>query len=274
MTGATMTKKNSAQLMNMLSVPWAIRPETMAGMLEKLVAKDMIDEMLGLTDEDVMPDVEVDDGVAVLPINGVIGNKLPKYAQAYFGMVSIDVVSDAFDELDADGNVSAIVIDIDSPGGVVSGVPEFAEIIANASKPVIAYTSGMMCSAAYWIGAGAQAIYASKSANVGSIGVYLPIVMLKKYYERMGIEVDLIKAGRFKGAGYPGTELTEEQRDDLQSGVDYLYRLFSGFVGGRRNLDSETMQGQDFFAEQAIELNLIDSIATIDKAIEDARSLS
>lgn len=258
---------------NLLSMPWAMRQENLLEALD-LYARDPVDEWLGLTDEDVGLDIEKDDGVAIVPIYGVIGYKVPIWMQKFMGMTSCEKIAEALEELAASSDIQAIVLDIDSPGGVVTGVPELGDLVASIDKPVIAHTSRLMASAAYWIGAGAQAIYATKSSRVGSVGVMLPIMIIKKYYEAMGVEIDMIKAGRLKGAGYPGTELSDEQREDLQESVDYLYRQFTGFVQSRREVDIESMQGQDFYAELAMGQNMVDSIADLDKAIADARALA
>jgi signal peptide peptidase SppA len=262
--------KIKGSISNLLSQPWAIRPDSFAAMLDAMHAADPVDDMLGLTDENTPVDVTVDDGIAVVSITGVIGNKLPLYMQRYFGMVSADRIQDAVDSLNADANIRAVVFDIDSPGGTVSGVPELAEAIKAMSKPTVAHTSGLLASAAYWIGAAVDHVIATPSAMVGSVGVFLPIVSLKKYYEKLGVEVDVIKAGKFKAAGYPGTELSEDQRADLQASVDYVYRLFSGFVAERRGVENTYMQGQDFYAAQAIENGLVDDLGTLEDAIEAA----
>ena len=239
-------------------------------MMDQLRAADPIDSMLELTEENTPLDIAVDDGIAVVSITGVVGNKLPLYMQKYFGMVSADRIAAAVDQLEEDENVKAVVFDIDSPGGTVSGVPELAEAIKSMSKPTVAHTSGLMASAAYWIGAAADNIMATPSALVGSIGVFIPVISTRRLYESMGIDVDVIKAGKFKAAGYPGTDLTDDQRADLQSSVDYVYSLFSGFVAGRREVEKQYMQGQDFYATQALEPGLIDGLGNLEDAIEDA----
>jgi signal peptide peptidase SppA len=268
-------KKRASNNAMIYQTPWAIRQADFTAMLDRLLSKtDGMDEMFGLVEEDAELDYEIEDGVAVLEISGVIGNKLPVWMQKYLGMTSADRIAEAIERADADLSVSALVLSIDSPGGTVSGVPEIGQRIAAMSKPVVAFTDNLMASAAYWIGSQATAIVATKSAIVGSIGVYLPAISYKKMYENAGVSVDLIKAGKYKGALYPGTDLTEEQRDDLQDGVDYVYRLFSGAVAERREVDPEVMQGQDFYADDAVANGLIDQLGTLDDAIEIASTLS
>lgn len=265
--------RNKQRMDALWQVPWALRQSDLAAALQHQISKtDWIDEMLDLDESDAELEISVEDGIAHLAIEGVIGNRLPVWMQKFFGYTSIDVVDDALDAIEGNEAIKALVLEIDSPGGTVSGVPELAERIGNMSIPVIAYTPSLMASAAYWIGSSADEVIASKSAIVGSIGVYLPAITLKGMYDQMGVNVDLIKAGKYKGALYPGTELTDEQRDDLQSGVDYVYGLFAAQVA-RREVDQEDMQGQDFYADQAIERNLVDHIGSIDSAFEAAARL-
>ncbi len=75
-------------------------------------------------------------------------------------------------------DIKAVFLDIDSPGGTVAGTPELAAAVAslNERKPVYAFSSGLMCSAAYWIASQARAIYATPSAQVGSIGVVQAVI--------------------------------------------------------------------------------------------------
>ena len=120
----------------------------------------------------------------------------------------------------ANPNVQRIVLDIDSPGGTVAGTPEAAAQIAAANKVkrVDAWTGNLMCSAAYYLAAGCRGVYAAPSATVGSIGVYLPVVDRSEMYKAMGVKVDIIKSGKYKGMGFPGTSLTDDQRGTFAGG--------------------------------------------------------
>lgn len=219
---------------------------------------------------------DVRDGVAVIPIKGVISREISQM-EKISGAADVNDVSAMVAQAEADPNVRAIVFDVDSPGGGVEGVEELAEQIAGTKKPSVAHTSGMMASAAYWIGAAADMIYASNSSTVGSIGVYLPVLDQSRRYEQAGVYVDLIKSKKtpHKGAGFPGTSLTEEQRADFQAGVDYLYERFSGAVKRyRKQAKAEAMDGRTFFGSQAAGFGLIDAVATLATAIRDARKMA
>lgn len=259
--------------------PWLILPamhRTMAEILQAHIDRVGADALPFDMEDDEADAVTIDNGVGVLPIRGVISRDVSKM-ERMSGAVDVNELDHAFDALDKDSAVSAIVLSIDSPGGSVTGVPELAARIAKASKPVIAHSGGLMASAAYWIASGAKAIYASPSATVGSIGVYLPLLDSSRAYEMAGLKVDVIKAGGapLKAAGLPGTTLTEAQRENLQASVDYIHGQFTGFIKSRRrHVPDDSMRGQTFFGSQAVSAGLVDSVAGLDRAIEDARTMA
>ena len=111
--------------------------------------------------------------IAVVPIQGVLDKRVSEMAKSS-GAMGMDDIEKMLGEALTDDSISGILLDVDSPGGSVTGVPELAAKIAAASnqKPIVAYTDSLMASAAYWLSAGANAIFAAESATVGSIGVY------------------------------------------------------------------------------------------------------
>lgn len=259
--------------------PWLIIPEMhrrIADVLEMhITGKAHEAGIMDLFGPAEKPKAEIVDGVSVIPVKGVISKDISAMEQTS-GAVDVDAISDLIEDAMNDESVRAMVLDVDSPGGTVTGVPELGDKITEArdEKPIIAHTSSLMASSAYWISAGASAIYASKSGVVGSIGVYLPIIDEQDYYQSRGVSVDLIKAGKFKGAGYPGTRLTDDQRADLQDGVDYLFNQFRGHVTASRKVQIDAMEGQTFYADQGIDVGLVDSISDLATAINDARTLA
>ncbi len=217
--------------------------------------------------------VSFSDGVAVFDVGGVIGRKFSSFLNSS-GVTSVDVLSRMVSDAAADDRVSALVLDIDSPGGTVTGVPETANAIARAAarKPVIAYTGGLMASAAYWIGVTADAIFAEPSAEVGSIGVYSAFLDESRAFEMEGLKTELFKTGKYKGMGIPGLPLTDDQRALIQAEVDTVFGWFKGAVRANRGqVSDDLMQGQTLFGEDAKAANLIDRIGTLDEAIAYAK---
>lgn len=204
------------------------------------------------------------EGVEVIPIHGVIGHKISASAKAAGASDVVDIIEQV-EAAASDDSISTIVLDVDSPGGTVGGIPELAETIEDVQrggrKTIIAYTDGMMASAAYWAVAGANAIYASPSSEVGSIGVYMPVMDTSAALRDKGISVELIKAGKYKGAGFPGVAIDEEVRSFLQAEVNETYDDFVAFVSKYRPaLGGDKMQGQTFSGKRAAQIGMIDGV--------------
>jgi signal peptide peptidase SppA len=213
------------------------------------------------------------DGVAVVPLYGVIGRRVSALEQSS-GVSDVGAFANAVQAAANDQQARAIVLDIDSPGGTVGGVQAAADAVraANAVKPVIAHSGDLMASAAYWIGAAAGAVYADETAVIGSIGVYAAVLDSSRAMEMQGLKSEVFASGPYKGAGMPGTSLTDEQRQNIQARVDALAGVFKADVRrGRPAVADDAMQGQTMLAGQALTAGLIDSVATLPRAIADAR---
>jgi len=223
---------------------------------------------------DELPQMKIVGTTAIIPVDGVIGRKLGMMEKSCGATDTLDIEEDLKSAL-ANPSVKNIVLDVNSPGGTVSGVPELAQAIANAdkSKPVIAFANDMMCSAAYWISAGARRVVATPSASVGSIGVFVPWVDKSKAYEAMGLSVDIIKAGKYKAMGYPGTSLTSEQRGFIQADVDSTHAEFRSFVKQyRTSVGDESMEGQTFSGKDASSVKLVGQlVSSMDELLSQLR---
>jgi ClpP class serine protease len=143
----------------------------------------------------------------------------------------------------------------------VNGVPELADVVAGVEKPIFAFTAGMMDSAAYWTAAACDQIFATRSADIGSIGVYVPFLDESAAYEMEGLSVELFASGKYKGMGFPGTKLTSTQREQIQKEIVSIADMFKSHVlENRPDMDEDTMQGQSFMGVDALKLGLVDGI--------------
>jgi ClpP class serine protease len=157
----------------------------------------------------------------------------------------------------------------------LTGVPEAAETIEAAAsiKPLVAYSGGMMASAAYWLSVSADAIIVAPSADIGSIGVYTAMLDTSRQLENEGIKVELFKQGKFKAMGLPGLPLTDEQREHIQKGVDDAANWFKGYVWqSRAAIPAEAMEGQTYMGRDDVAVGLADEVGTLARAIEYARN--
>ena len=130
-----------------------------------------------------------------------------------------------------------------------------------------------MCSSdlAYWLAASTRAILATPSAEVGSIGVYVAHQDMSALAKAMGLVVSVFRSGKYKGAGVPGTSLSEDQAANIQSRVDSLAALFkSAVLTHRPGIAEETMQGQTFMGYQSAGVKLTDGLVN---NYEDAKKI-
>lgn len=207
--------------------------------------------------------------VAVIGIDGTI----TKYGSSLSAAGSTLYAQQRLRAAAKDPDITGILLHIESPGGTVAGVHELAQevVTSKAQKPVWTYFEDIGASAAYWIGSQADMIYANEMANVGSIGVYMVVEDLSQLASDTGIKVHVIRNGDFKGAGTPGTEITDEQLANWQRGVDAIAGKFHGAVMSARGFTAEQMQaladGRVHMAEDALQLGLIDSISTLDEVL-------
>lgn len=219
-----------------------------------------------------LPSMEIIEGIAHIPIAGAIGHKLSDFARGA-GAVDVAQIETDIDEAEADDSVHSLLFDIDSPGGMVSGTPELANRIADISKPTVAFSDGLIASAAYWLASSMDLIFTTETASTGSIGVFLPFIDASGAYAEAGYSVDLIKSGKFKGMGFPGTSLNKEQRAHLQERVDTIFGMFKAQVTGQRTgVKAESMQGQTFLGSQAFEAGLIDGVVKDRREVVDLMS--
>ena len=221
------------------------------------------------------PLLSVHDGVGVVAIHGPMIRKPDLFSQILFNATDSESILEAVREAESRPDVEAVFLDIDSPGGVVTGTPELAQAVADVgrSKPVYAFSSGLMCSAAYWVGSQAQAVYVTPSARVGSIGVIQPVVDQSEAFKAEGIKVEVFAAGKFKSIGTPGVSLTDVQREHIQSKIEETAQDFHAAVLARgRKIPPEAMEGQDFSGKQAQKLNLAGVVRDRAEALQRLRT--
>ncbi len=209
-----------------------------------------------------MPGMTIANGVAQIPVAGAIGQGLNGFAKGQ-GAVDVADIEEEINAAESDPLVRVIAFIYDSPGGMVSGTPELAQRIKAIQKPNYAFAAGQMCSAAYWTAAASNAIYVTATSDVGSIGVYMAVFDQTKALAMEGISVDLIKAGKFKGMGFPGTSLNKAQREHLQTQIDSIAGMFKSHVRSRRGaIADDTMQGQTFMGRDAMAAGLADHMVS------------
>jgi signal peptide peptidase SppA len=214
--------------------------------------------------------------VAVLPLYGLISHRASMMNSISGpGGTSCQKFGAQLHQAVSDPGCKAIVIDVDSPGGMVEGVAELAADIlqARGKKPIIAVSDCLMASAAYWICSACSEIVVSPSSQTGSIGVYTAHVDESKALDMEGVKKTLISYGKYKTEGNPYEPLTDEAQTAMQRTVDAYGEMFVRAVAKGRGVSADAVrggfaQGRMATAQEAVDLGMADRIATLDQVLE------
>jgi signal peptide peptidase SppA len=267
---------------------WAVLPSTLVLMRNllrmraagfKFTAEELA-ERIGAPEARTGPSTPSQTSIAVIPVWGIIGHRANELRDISSAVgTSTEVLAAQIDQAVADPSIAAIVLDVNSPGGGVFGVQEVAETIraARAKKPIVAVSNALMASAAYWIGSAASELVVTPSGLVGSIGVFSIHEDHSKELAEEGIDVTLIRAGKFKAEDNPFGPLTDEAKASIQQRVDAFYQQFTKAVAKGRNVSLDAVrngfgEGRVVDAKQAVAAGMADRIATMDEVIADLAS--
>ncbi len=206
----------------------------------------------------------------------------PKIAivKVYGVINSSDKVVKTLDRLEKDRSVKAVVLRVDSPGGVVGACQEIYEKVKEVKehKPVVASMGSVAASGGLYISVGATKVVANPGTITGSIGVILQSYNLKELADKLGIKVITVKSGRFKDLLNPFRKPDPESLKIIQELIDDSYQQFVETVAEGRKLPVEKVKsfadGRIFSGRKAKELGLVDYLGGLDRAVEVARELS
>ena len=211
--------------------------------------------------------------VAILPMYGVITHRASMFSD-WSGGCSVSGMQARFRAALADDSIDTILFDVDSPGGDVSGVPEFAAEIfaARGQKKMIAVANATAGSAAYFLASQADELYVTPSGSVGSIGVYMVHEDDSKLLDDLGVTMTLIKAGEFKAEGISFQPLTKDAKAAWQANVDTYYQMFVTAVARGRGVSAEVVtdgfgQGRMVLASEAVAQKMADQVGTLDSVL-------
>ena len=230
---------------------------------------------LGDSQTGLSENVTILNNIGVLRIEGVITHKA-NFFTMIFGGAALDTLTVDFKKLVDNEQIDTIVLDIGSPGGTVSGVQEFANLIfeAREQKKIFAISSSIMTSGAMWIGAAAEHILISdRTVVTGSIGVLTKHVDISEREKSVGRKTTEIAAGKFKKIASIFAPLSDAGRAELQSQVDKIMDVFTGDIAKFRNVSQQEVEnkmadGKVFIGDNAVKAGLVDDIITFDLLIE------
>lgn len=209
---------------------------------------------------------QVVNGAAVIPVFGTLVQR-SSGMDAMSGLTSYQQLSSEIDQALADGDVSRLLLLIDSPGGEASGLFDLTDQIyaARQQKPVTALADGQATSAAYAIGSAAEKFYVTQGSITGSIGVRLIHVDESQANAAEGYAVTEIYAGSHKVDGSPNMPLTDAGLATLQELVNESYDLFTLKVADYRGLTQAAVKATEaglYVGAKAVPQGLIDGIRT------------
>lgn len=273
-------------VLDLLTAPWAIMP----GYQEQLLAiynRHIRGEGVDLQELEArrgaplpgpVQGYEVRDGVAIVPIEGVMSPRMNLMANVSGG-TSTELLARDVRAATADPKIKGIILKIHSPGGAVLGTQDAAAAVlaARGVKPVFTLVDGLMASAGVWVGSAAEERYISSMVDqVGSIGVAMQHVDKSRMQENAGIKVTDIYAGKYKRIATENAPLTEAGRADLQHTVDTIYSIFVGDVANHLGVSvekvlSDMADGRLFIGQQAIDAGLVDGVASLDQLVAEVR---
>jgi protease-4 len=179
-----------------------------------------------------------------------------------------------------DTSVRAIVVRIQSPGGVVAPTQEIYDAILrvrNRGKPVVASMGSVAASGGYYLAAAATRIVANPGTLTGSIGVIMQLAEIEGLLKKVGVRYEVIKAGRFKDSASFARPMTPEERAVLQAVLDDMHDQFVTAIAEGRRLGKDRVRaladGRVYSGRMAKELGLVDALGGLDEAVRVAAEL-
>ncbi|MCT7580875.1 signal peptide peptidase SppA [Aliarcobacter butzleri] len=195
-------------------------------------------------------------------------------------IIDVSKTLENIEKAKTDTNIKGVLLVVDSPGGAVAPSVEVAYAIKELKqiKPVVVYASGVIASGSYYASIWADKIIANPGSMVGSIGVIMQGVNTKELMDKIGIQTQTVKAGKYKESGTPTRKWTEFEEKQLQSVIDDTYNMFITDVATARNLDIKNYtsfaDAKIFTSKQAKDVGLVDEVANITVAQKTLAELS
>ncbi|MBE7729345.1 signal peptide peptidase SppA [Komagataeibacter sp. FXV3] len=168
-----------------------------------------------------------------------------------------------------DASVRGLVLEVNSPGGAVTGGEVLHDAVAAFArrKPVVVSMGGVAASAGYMVSVPASRIFANRSTLTGSIGVILESPDVSGLLDRVGVHVDQLVSGPMKGQPSMVQPLSPEGREMLQGVITDLYGFFVNVVAQDRHMPVERVKqladGRPYTGQQAVPLGLVDQVGSM-----------
>ena len=220
------------------------------------------------------------DKIAVIYAVGEIGPGSSTASPLGEDMMGSETIAQQFRRARADDFVKAVVVRVDSPGGVAfsSEVIRHELELTRAVKPVVVSMSDVAASGGYWLAMSANRIVAEPGTITGSIGVLMGKFNLQGLYGKLGLSTDFIATTENSTLEYPFQNFTPAQREIVQKNMHETYNDFLQGVAAGRHMKVEDVdkiaQGRVWTGERARQLGLVDELGGLHTAIARAREFA
>jgi len=219
--------------------------------------------------------------IAVIPVNGFISDGEEKGMMHRKPSMVKEIVSQ-IRKAEADPEVKAVVLKVNSPGGTVTGSDilynELVNMKGRKRVPLVVSMMDVATSGGYYVSLPADHIVAHQTTITGSVGVIFMRPKFMGLMEKVGVEIETSKSGRDKDMGSPFRPATESEMKSFQHIIDEMAGLFRTRIVSHRHPSeaslSRIMTAGIFSAGQALQLGMIDQIGFMDDAIAKARALA
>lgn len=204
-------------------------------------------------------------GIGIIRVNGALFRGVG-WLDAYFGAYDYDWLATFLAQALSDRAIEAILVDFDSPGGSHVGMEENAAAMAEAArqKPLLAFSSGMLCSAAYALAVPSETITSTPSAQIGCLGSKLIVRDSSVAFAQMGLRVEAYTAGAngeelpLKAMMEPGKPITEPERAFYRATTQHAGRWVKAVSTHRPQAKGVSFEGGWVFGSQAVTDGLVD----------------
>ncbi|MCD6535801.1 MAG: signal peptide peptidase SppA [Thaumarchaeota archaeon] len=218
--------------------------------------------------------------VALIELSGTISYSESPLAIFSGETLTPSKVENLIKMVEADPSAKAVVLVINSPGGSAAASEEIYNMIKHLSEErvVVAYIAEYGASGGYYISLPSDKIVASPNAFTGSIGAVSIIINYAELMEKLGIKAETFKSGRLKDIGSPWRDMTEEEKQIMQSIIDSIARTFEERVREQRGDKikdwNSILTARPYLGTEALELGLVDEVGSLSDAINLARELA
>ncbi len=215
--------------------------------------------------------------VKVIKIKGELVDECDEWESYWYGYCSMSEIGEEITESINNPDISAIILAIDSPGGMVKGIEKLANIVRNSTVPIVSFVSGRCASGAYWLASATKLIIAEETNSMfGSIGAMQIHVDKSGFYELLGEKVTVIASDGSEDKISPNSFAPLDDRGlanvkSILNGVNDSFK--KAVKQGRTEISEDAFTGKMFLAGEALKMNMIDYVGDLQLAANKAISL-